>query len=428
MSNIPEDMFKRPKQMVQPMKLPNIPGKPTIPAHIQSRPVGPNMPIVPNLQSFQNKPPNGQHQQIARPTQLLRPELNNLSLLESKKKEESKPLDLTMKRQPLNPYAPIQLPERRPKPNPQSVNQPNMPIPQMNIRPNHANIPTVVKPSQTTPNTEIKDNKTDNQNTVLTFSHNRPQQPNIPNGPYANNIAQSIASRINQNNHSVRPQVQTSSNQNGFLTSYSVKGSTGIQIPPGATKLVINAVAGGGAGAPNTETSGGGGGGAGAGVNGLIIPLNSLTHGTINVDVGTGGGATGSNGSSTVVTGNASNSNFSLTVGGGKGGSGNLGGISGNIQFFSKTVLASAINGGDCNYKNCFSSGGAGGAGAVPTTKGTDGGSSLFQGGSGNATTGTGGGGASCFANGGSGNGQLGSGGEGGHQGGDGFASLEFYI
>ena len=255
--------------------------------------------------------------------------------------------------------------------------------------------------------------------------------PNIPNMPQSNNIAQSIASRLNHNNTSIKPHVQTSSNQNNYLTSYSIKGATGIQIPPGATKLVVNAVAGGGAGSPNTETSGGAGGGAGAGVNGLIIPLNSLTHGTINVSVGTGGGSTGTNssdGEPTVVTGNANNSNFSLTLGGGKGGSGNIGGISGNVQFFSKTILASAINGGDCNYKNSFSSGGAGGAGSTPGTKGTNGGSSLFQGGIGNNETGSGGGGASCFANGGTGNGQIGSGGEGGHQGGDGFAFLEFYL
>ena len=59
MSNTPENMFKKPKPMFQPVKLSNIPGRPTMPAHIQSsRPSGPNMP---NLQSFQNKLSNGQH-------------------------------------------------------------------------------------------------------------------------------------------------------------------------------------------------------------------------------------------------------------------------------------------------------------------------------------------------------------------------------
>jgi len=447
MSNIPEDMFKKPKPMAQSIKLPNIPGHPTIPAHMQSRPAGLNMPIVPNIQSLHNKPQNGQHQQITPLQRPNHPQLANQSRPprpiipdgafdpNDPRKQDSDKKPATEQKLPfsnrnlqMNPNAKI--PEHRINPKLQTLAQsqrPNMPL-QQEMRSNNANIPTI-KPVQSIPNIDTKDNQTDNQNTVLSFSHNRPQQPNIPNIPQANGVAQSISSRLNQHNHFVRPQVQTSSNQNGFLTSYSVKGSTGIQIPPGATKLIINAVAGGGAGAPNTETAGGGG--AGAGVNGLIVPLNSLTHGTINVDVGIGGGATGTNGSDgtpTIITGNASSSNFSLTLGGGKGGSGNIGGISGNVQFFSKTVLASAINGGDCNYKNCFSSGGAGGAGNAPGTKGADGGGSLFQGGIGNTVTGAGGGGASCFANGGSGDGQLGSGGEGGHLGGDGFASLEFYI
>lgn len=423
MSNIPEDMFKRPKPMVQQIKLPNIPSQP----HIHTRPTGPNMPLVPNLQTFQNKLSNEQHQQINQISPVPR------STPVHKPAVLTAPQTIHHNTTYLNSHAPIQLPERIPKQKLQTNTQPsrpNLPLPHT-LRPNQATIPPIIQPSQTSPSTETKDIQTDNQNTVLSFSHHRPSQPNIPNIPQANGIAQSIASRLNQQNHFVRPQVQTSSNQNGFLTSYSVKGSTGIQVPPGATKLIVNAVAGGGAGAPNTETSGGGGGGAGAGANGLVIPLNSLNHGTINVEVGIGGGATGTNGldgTSTVITGNASNSNFSLTLGGGKGGSGNIGGISGNVQFFSKTILASAINGGDCNYKNCFSSGGAGGAGTAPGTKGTDGGCSLFHGGAGNSTTGSGGGGASCFANGGSGDGQLGSGGEGGHLGGDGFASLEFYM
>lgn len=432
MSNMPEDMFKKPKPMVQPIKLPNIPGKPTIPAHMQyQRPAGPNMPIIPNMQSFQNKPLNGQHQQIGH---IVPPhaQLSRQNLPSGIDKSELKALvgptnqkpQSSTRLQQLN--SNITLPERKQKPNIQIQNQPQPNLPIIETLKHHqANIPSIIKQSQL-PVTEHKDIQTDN--TVLQFSHNRPYQPNIPNIPNANIISQS--SRSNHHNN-LKPQIQTQSNQNGFLTGYSVKGSTGIQIPPGATKLIINAVAGGGAGGINTETIGGGGGGAGAGVNGLLVPLNSLTHGTINVDVGTGGIITDSNsidGTSTIITGTASTSNFSLTLGGGKAGSGSVGGISGNVQFFSKTVLSSALNGGDCNYKNCFTSGSAGGAGSTPGTKGTDGGSSLFQGGSGDISSGSGGGGASCFANGGSSDGQLGSGGQGGHNGGNGFALLEFYI
>lgn len=380
MSNIPEDMFRKPKPMIQPVRLQNVAGQPTMPTHIQQgvsqRHPSPLTSIVPN----QRQHPRQQVQQARVPSR--------------------------------QPRVETRTPENVAEQNdPRKSAESNI-IPRMIHRVQH--------------NEEQKDG----ENNVLSIPQIRQHRPNIPSVPRPSNAPQAILSRLNHTNHPLRSVVQTPS-QSGLLASYSIKGSTGIQIPVEATKLIVNAVAGGGAGGQNTETSGGGGGGAGAGVNGLIIPLHSLTQGTIKIDVGQGGnvsGANGPDGGATVIVATSPISNFSLTLNGGKAGSGTSGGTSGNVQFFSKASLAASFNGGDCNYKNYYSSGAAGGAGSTPGNKGSDGGSSLFQGGVGNATTGAGGGGASSFANGGSGHGRFGSGGEGGHNGGDGFVTLEFYA
>lgn len=370
MSNTPENIFKNPKPMIRPIKLSNILGQPTIPINIQPHgpfrptkilgphgPPGPNMPVIPNIQSTHKLP----------------------------------------------------------------IKQPphNLPQLQPNILSNQQiDTHSTIKQYQSLLPLEIKGN---NQGTIIVPPYYKPPQPTIPVAPQVNTIAQSVA-KLAQSNTFIKPDVQIESSQSGLLISYTIEGSTGIHIPPRATKLIINAVAGGGCSKNNTC----GGGGSGSGVNGLVVPLNSLSQGIIDVTVGVGGNHETIDGTATSIIGNASTSNFSLILNGGKGASGALGGISGNIQFFSKIILSSAINGGDCNYKNCFSSGAAGGS-ANMGIKGNCGGNSLFQGGLGNINS-SGGGGASCFANGGTNEGQLGSGGGNSNNGGNGFASLEFYL
>jgi hypothetical protein len=217
---------------------------------------------------------------------------------------------------------------------------------------------------------------------------------------------------------------------------YTTSGN--FTVPPGYSRLVVDAIgagAGGNAGTTGNNFSGGGGGGGGRSLTAIIPP----TAGTVvTVTIGAGGPGGASSGLLGTSGGNSTFGTYASGIGGAAGGSASTGGVGGgNISSIPYTATSSSrvgLTGGASAGSNTAGGnaewGGASGGSGDTTlnASGFAGGGSLFAAGGGGSgsygnTTQTGGaGGASgAYSTGGGGAGGVGAAGSNGADGANGL-------